>query len=278
MKRFIAILTVFACIVPFSAHSAVNVKKSSGVKKAAPVATQKADKMDSVASLLPSVINLVGSVKALRSSQEQLSADCVPTSSEIQFVNDLVKEWAKTGEVSAEDAVKGIGDKPCNNKNNPRENNYDNYKGYLEQADPGKTCYETFSSNSDKEMIWLGFPRASYARVCNELDTKDCKDETNIYEVFAKINFSDEDYTQAEAEKIAQFKAKEQRCAKGRINAAKRELYGNFVTQTLGSLGQNTGVSGTDAILQTVSAMGGSGNVQSMLPSLGTMATQMFDK
>ena len=201
MKRFIAILTVFAFIVPFSAHSAVNVKKSSGVKKAAPVATQKADKMDSVASLLPSVINLVGSVKALRSSQEQLSADCVPTSSEIQFVNDLVKEWAKTGEVSAEDAVKGIGDKPCN-KNDFKKDNYDNYKGYLEQADPGETCYESFSSNPDEEMIWLGFPRASYARVCDELDTKDCKDETNIYEVFAKINFSDEDYTQAKSKDV----------------------------------------------------------------------------
>ena len=278
MKRLIAVFALSVLTLPLVAWGAVNVK-SSGVKKAAPVATQKADKIDSVTSLVPTVLGLVGNVKALRTSQEQLTADCVPTDSEIRLVNDLMKEWAKTGETTADSAVKGVGDKPCN-KSDKDADNENHYKGFMQNADPNESCYESFSSRTDrdKEMIWLGFPKASKAHICDDVDTKNCKDVSNVYEVFAKITFTDEDYTESEAAKIAQFKAKEQRCSPGKINAAKRELYGNFVTQTLGSVGQTSGVSGTAAVLEAVSSMGGSGNLQSILPSLGTMATQIVDK
>ena len=101
---------------------------------------------------------------------------------------------------------------------------------------------------------------------------------SNIYDIFALIPFGDEDYTKSEAAKISQFKTKAERCAPGKIGVAKRELYGNFVTQTLGNLGQVSGASGTASVLEAVSSMGGGGNIQSMLPSLGSVATQLLDK
>ena len=61
------------------------------------------------------------------------------------------------------------------------------------------------------------------------------------------------------------------------MRAAKRELWGGFLTQTLGSVGKTSGASGTEAVIQAVSSAGG-GGFQSMLPSLGQMATQVLEK
>lgn len=278
MKKLIAFLTIMFCVMPGVSLGAVNVK-SSGIKKASPVATKKADKMESVTSLLPTVIGMVGAVKSLSAQQQQLSADCAPTSSEIELVNDLVKEWAMVSTTTAEAAVSGLGG-PCN-QDKPTDNNYSNYKTYKETFfdDPEKAdCYESFSSSYDKNTVWLGFPRVSSASVCEYDDSSDCKNMSNIYDIFARIPFSKEDYTKSEAEAIAQLTAKAERCAPSKIKAAKRELYAGFVTQTLSSIGQSSGAAGTSSVLEAVSSMGGSGNVQSMLPSLGSMATQLFDK
>ena len=114
MKKIAAFFVLFACMVPCASWSAVNVK-SSGIKKAAPVATKQEDKLQSATSLLPTVIGLVGGVQALNKQQQQLSADCAPTSSEIQLVNDLVKEWAKTGTTTASGARGSSVDGMCRN-------------------------------------------------------------------------------------------------------------------------------------------------------------------
>ncbi len=275
MKKIIAFFIAFVFVIPCASWGAINVK-SSGIKKAAPVATKQADKMESVTSLLPTVIGLVGSFKALNQQQQQLSADCVPTSSELQLVNDLMKEYAKIG-VTTASALRGTKAKPCNGNFN--SNNESGYSEFLQRNEgTDDSCIETFSSDASKGTIWLGFPKASSGKVCDIVDTDECKNISNIYDVFALIPFTEEDYTKSEATKIAQFKAKAERCAPGKIEAARRELYGNFVTQTLGNLGSGSGAAGTASVLEAVSSMGGSGNIQSMLPSLGTMATQMLDK
>jgi len=96
--------------------------------------------------------------------------------------------------------------------------------------------------------------------------------------VFVKIPFGTEDFTKAELAKVNKLIEKSQKCAPSKINAAKAELWGGFLSQTLGGVGQKAGVSGTSSVIQTVSSMGGNGGIQSMLPSLGQMATQMLDK
>ena len=272
MKKLIFIFVTVLCAA--SSYAAVSVK-TSGVKKAAPVATKQTDKMESVTSLLPTVVGLVSEVKSLSAQQQQLSSDCAPTTSEIETVNNLVKEWAKTGVTTAENATTGLGDYCSNNKD---DNSHGNYGSYMRNADNNKKCFESFTSESDKEMIWYRFPKASSDSICDAINGKNCKNVSNIYDVFAKIPFTEEDYTEAEAKKISKLIEKMNRCADGKLNAARRELYGNFLTKALGSVGQSTGAAGTASVLEAVSSLGGSSDIKSMLPSLGQMATQVLDK
>ena len=261
MKRILSILVIAMFAATSVSQAAVN------IKKAAPVATKKVDKMESATSLLPTVLGLVSSVQALSAQQQQLSADCAPTSDELNTVNDLVKEWAKLGEVTASSAASGLG-----------KISKDGYSECINNADDNQSCYDTFHSDADKDTVWFEFPKASSASKCEDDNLKKCETVSNIYDIFGRLPFTDEDYTKSEAKKVAKLKEKAQRCAPARIAAAKRELYGGFLTQTLGSVGQSTGAAGTSSVLQAVSSMGGSGDIKSMLPSLGTMATSMFDK
>jgi hypothetical protein len=239
------------------------------IKKAAPVATKKVDKVESATSLLPTVLGLVSSVQALSAQQQQLSADCAPTSDELNTVNDLVKEWAKLSEVTAESAGSGLGG-ACP----------DGYGNMVRYGDNDQTCYDTFHSEEDKDSIWEGFPKASSAQKCEEGNSKKCTTVSNIYDIFGRLPFADgeyeqSDYTKSESKKITKLQEKAQRCAPARIAAAKRELYGGFITQTLGSIGQSSGAAGTASVLDTVTALGGSGDIKTMatsvLPSLGSM-------
>ena len=265
MKRLISIFIVCMFAMLDSSWGAVN------IKKAAPVATKKTTAVESATSLLPTVVGLVGSVQALNAQKQQLSADCAPTYDEINTVNDLVKEWAKLGEVTASSAVSGLGEN-CD-------------YGYQENIDRGITdeCYETFNSSADQGTVWYRFPKVSTGKQCKDDNNKDCETVSNIYDIFAKIPFSageyaQSDYTKSELKKVAGLKEKAQRCSKTSLKAAKRELVGGFLTQTLSSVGQTTGAAGTSSVLDMVTSMGGSGDIKSMatsvLPSLGSM----FDK
>lgn len=260
MKRIISFFIVFACLAPCVSWSAVS------VKKAAPVSTKQADKMESATSLLPTVIGLVGTVQQLNAQQQQLTAECAPTSSEVSLVNDLVKEWAKIGDSDESSLMSGV--TWCG---------VQTYKDFMETADKNEYCVETFDAG--KGYIWDGYPKASMAEICpTSGNKKNCKYVSNIYDIFGKISFGDADYTKREAQQIAKLKEKYQKCAPEKQNAAKMEMFGGVLTQTLGNVGQSTGAAGTGDIINAVSSMGGSGNVSSMLPSLGQMATQFLDK
>ena len=273
MKKILSIFVIGLFVAPSLTMAAVS---NINVKKAAPVATKKADKMESATSLLPTVIGLVGDIKTLTAQQQQLAADCIPTGDELNTVNELVKEWARIGETDYTSAVSGLGSVcgPAGKNNDDRA--YETFLTYY--ADKNETCYVQFDSDSDKGMPWQSFPRATYAKVCRGTDNKNCNDVSNIYDVFTKVSFGEADYTKAEATKIAKIIEKSQRCAPSKITAAKRELWGGFLTKTLGSVGQSSGASGTSAVIQTVSSMGGNGGLQSILPSLGQVATQALEK
>ena len=262
MKKIFTIFVVCACAVTCVSQAAVN------IKKAAPVATKKADATETATSLLPTVVGLVGSVQNLQAQQQQLTADCAATSDEINTVNDLVKEWAKLGETTAAAAVSGLGDRDCT----------DAFQYHLDFDDDNESCYEVFKTKADEKTVWNGFPKVSSGKKCKDGNGKNCTTVSNIYDIFERIPFSNADYTKAEAKKIAQLKEKAGRCAPSKIAAQKRELYGGFLTQTLSSVGQSTGAAGTASVLDAVSSMGGSGDLKSMLPSLGQMATQTMDK
>ncbi len=260
MKKLISIFMVLSFAVICASQAAVNIKKAPSVS------TKKTSAAESATSLLPTVIGLVGSVKTLQTQQQQLSADCAPTSDEISTVNDLVKEWAKLGETSAEAAASGLG-----------QLRNGGYQGCLEYDD-GDACYETFVSSADKDTVWENFPKVSSGKKCKDGNSKNCTSVSNIYDIFERIPFTDADYTKAEAKKIAKLKEKAERCAPSKLKAAKAELLGGFVTQTLSSVGQTTGAAGTAGVLGAVTSLGGGSDIKSMLPSLGQMAMQTLDK
>ena len=260
MKKLISIFVVLSFAMASVSQAAVNIKKAPSVS------TKKTSAAESATSLLPTVIGLVGSVKTLQAQQQQLSADCAPTSDEISTVNDLVKEWAKLGETSAESAASGLG-----------QLRNGGYQGCLEYDD-GDACYETFVSSADKGTVWENFPKVSSGKKCKDGNSKNCTSVSNIYDIFERIPFTDADYTKAEAKKIAKLKEKAERCAPSKLKAAKAELLGGFVTQTLSSVGHTTGAAGTTGVLEAVTSLGGGSDIKSMLPSLGQMAMQTLDK
>lgn len=265
MKKVISIFFMALFLIPSVSMGAVSVKKAASVK------VNQQDKMESATSLVPTVIGLVGSVKSLNAQQDQLEADCVPTGEDVRIVNDLVKEWARIGDTTADVAVSGLGT-PCSS-----DGAEGSYANAMQDMDKGETCYEFYGGTSNQGTVWYGFPKASYTRICKDGNAKDCRNVSNIYDVFAKIPFSNEDYSKSELASVTRLIEKSEKCAPGKIAAAKRELWGGFLTQTLSGVGQSAGVGGTDSIMQMVSSAGG-GGIQSMLPSLGSVATQMLDK
>ena len=263
MKKIFAFFVVCSFTAIDLSLGAVN------VKKAAPVQMQKQSVMDSTTSFLPTVLGLVEDVKNLKTQQQQLTAECEPSSDEIETVNELVKEWAKIGDTDSYSLSNSFS--ACSGTN---------YAEYMTFNSEGKNdyCFDTFSASGG--YIWDGYPKASKTGKinCTGNNNTNCKVYSNVYEVFAKIPFSEEDYTERETRKIAKLKEKAEKCSDAKVNAAKRELYGGFLTKTLSGVGKTSGASGTEAVLNAVSSMGGSGSLGSLLPSLSGVATQMLDK
>ena len=92
MKRVIVLCSLL-CMVSanLGAFGAANVlvpKKADSVAKRETSTSVN----DLGSSLLPTAIGLVGNVMALSQQQKALTAECEPTSKEITFVNNMVKE------------------------------------------------------------------------------------------------------------------------------------------------------------------------------------------
>ena len=269
MKKLFSIFVAMMFATPSVSLGAVVVnKQSSVVKKAAPVEVQDSGGMgggiQSAASLLPSVIGLVQDVQKLKKDQQQLSAGCAPTSSEISTVNDLVKEWAKISDTTAESARSGSWVSVDSSGSGT-------YQKCMEAQDKDG-CYEVFK---EADYVWTGFPKASAAKLENK------KDVSNIYLVLAKIPFGPDDYTKSELSKVKGLMEKAERCAPGTINKKKKELWGNFLVGTIGKVGSATNTAGVSDVMgmaQTLGASGGAGGVSSVLSTFGGQALQSFDK
>lgn len=240
------------------AFGAVTVNKKSAVSKKASVETQKSSGLSAATSLLPAVMGTVSGVMELKKTTQALGTDCAPNSSEIYLVNELVKEWAKIGDTDSTSARSGLDN--CQGGT---------YKTHVEM-DGETACAEFFVESGG--VIWNGYPKADYATVGK-------KTYSNVYDVFAKIPFSAEDYTKSEAEQIKSLMEKTERCEPGKLNAKKRELWGGFLTNTIGQVGSGVGVSGVSDVMQMATQFGsGGGGVSGMLGQFGGMATQMMDK
>lgn len=267
MKKTILFFAGLMCCAPMmSAHAAV------AVKKAAPVATQESAGTAGAASLIPTVLGLVSGVQALNAQQKALTAECIPTTAELNFVNTTMQEWAKTGAATADDVQRTLRRKRCQSASG----GYQSAVRIAAATDGAEICYDWFGDNA--EMVWYQFPKASKATYCPDgsisTTCKDAKTVSDIYEIFNLIDFGTDDYTAAEATMAAKLLNKIESCSNAKLSAKKKAMWGEFLIDTVGNLGQGTN---TGAIMQQVQSMSGMGGLGA-ISSLGGIVGQTFDK
>lgn len=265
-KALIFCICIIQSVAGFSAMGAVT------IKKAAPVATQETTASSTTASLVPTVLGLIGGVQQLNAQQKELTAECIPSSQEITFVDNTMKEWAKTGAASAKDIEKSLGRKPCR----AAVGGYAASVNVAAGTDMENICYDYFGTDSDKNMVWYQFPKVGKATYCSDgsptCSEKNKKTKSDIYEIFNLIDFSAADYTTAEATMAAKLIAKIEKCSYAKLNAKKKAMWGEFLVDTISNVGQSTN---TGTIMQQVGNISGGG--LGSLSSIGGFVTQFAD-
>lgn len=264
-KAFLFFLAVmFVC--QYSAHALT-------VKKSAPVATKTTDTSSATASLVPTVVSLVSGIRDLNAKQNQLTAECIPTAAEITFVNNTMKEWAKTGAATAEEALRSLHMNKC-----PSGMSYaSTIQMDAGMNEDGLVCVDVFK---DANMIWNGYPMAAKATYCEDgsptCGAKNQKTASNIYNIFNLIDFSKNDYTAQEGSMAADLIAKIEKCSDAKLSARKRALWQQFLTDTISNMGQPTN---TEAIMQQVGNISASGGgLGGVVQSLGGITGQFMDR
>lgn len=268
MKHTLIIFIGILALGPQIAFGAVK------VTKAAPVAKQTQSTTDSVGSLVPTVMNLVGAVKTISAKTRDLSAECIPSTAEVNFVNNMVKEWAKTGASTADEAFTALRLQKCKTG--------DTYAGTVELAggqDDEIICCDYFSGTDSTGNVWDGFPKASVATYCSDgsigvgCNSNKKKTVSNIYNVFNLIDFTELDYNKSELTMAKNLVAKIEKCSDAKLSARKRAIWNEFLMDTIGTLGAPTN---TGTIMQSVSQVS-SGGIAGGLQSLGGI-TQFLNK
>ena len=268
-KNLASFVALVLCMTVGSAMGAVT------IKKAEPVKTQQTSTSNATGSLVPSVLTLVSDVQALNAKKRDLDAECTPSSAEIEFVNNMMKEWAKTGSSTAEEAFRKLNRTRCDGGTG-----YESSVRYAAVTDMGTVCYDNFAE-SDKDMVWYHFPKASKAVYCPDGSPastcgKNQKTVSNIYEVFDLIDFGVSDYNRQEATMAAKLLDRADRCSDVKISKKKKQMWGEFLTTAMGNVGQKTN---TSAIMQTVGNITQNGaSLNGGLSSLGSIASQFMDK
>lgn len=257
------------------AFSSVSGNAAVTIKKAASVSAQETPSSSAVNSLVPTVLGLIINVQQLNAKQKELTNECIPSSREITFVDNTMKEWAKTGTMSAKEVESKLKMKPCTVTDG-------GYSASVKMAvlmDTDDICYDTFSGSGNAGTVWEGYPKVSTATYCadgsNNCSSKDKKTVSNIYDIFNLIDFSTADYTKSEATDAANIMAKIETCSYSKLNAKKRAMWGEFLSDTINSLGQPTS---TGTIMEQVSSVIGSsgGGGLGAISSLGAIATQVL--
>lgn len=244
------------------------------VKKAAPVATKQNSVSDNSASMFATVAGLVGGIQQMTQTRKKLTAECIPSTSEISFVNKMMKEWAKTGLMTADEAETMLGISRCSEPTGGYQASISISEGGDEQV---LICYDWFGGTANKDMIWEEYPMATLASYCADGSLGGCSSKnkryvSNIYDVFNLIDFDETDYTKQEAAMAGKLISKIENCSDAKLDAKKKALWGDFLQGTIAGMGQKTN---TGTIMQMVGGVANSGGT-GLLQSLGGIATQFM--
>ena len=83
------------------------------IKKAASVETKKTDVKAMTGGVAPTVMGVINTVKQIKDKQATLTAECKPSSQDLENVNKILKEWAKAGRASADEVQQRLGMRRC---------------------------------------------------------------------------------------------------------------------------------------------------------------------
>ena len=264
MKKILAVFVgAIVCMVG-GAHAVT-------ITKAPTVAPQESSGTDGAASLVPTVLSLISSVQQLSAKQKELTNECIPSSQEITFVDNIVKAWAKTGAMTADEVGKRLRREKCRTANG----GYRNAVQIAAGTEMDNICYDYFAGDGNAGMVWAGFPKVGIASYCEDgsLSCSNKKTVSDIYELFNLITFTEADYTESELKMASQLITKIEKCSDAKLSAKKREMWGAFLTDTISNLGQPTN---TGTIMQQVSSITSGGGALGTLGSLGSFASQIL--
>ena len=293
MKKIIGLFCLGCVIGEIGvAYGAANVlvpKKADSVVKR----DTSASTTDVGASLLQTAGGLVVNAIAMGQEQKKLVAGCEPTSSEVSFVNSMIKEWAIAGAKNPLASKDGVGGtmKGCTDANGvslvdgeDKPSYAATVKAYYASAGndiAGLICYDVFKNDEARGAVWAGFPKAAVADYCaGGGDLSLCskgnkKKATNLWTLFELIDFEEKDYTRAEASKALALLQKAQNCSGTKLAAKRLESFGGFLVNTVGNLGQKTNTASImDAIPNLVGPGGGAGKLGGIAP----VVTQFLDR
>lgn len=240
------------------------------ITKAETVAPTETSSDANATSLIPTVLGLISNVQQLNQKQKQLTAECIPSNQEITFVDNIIKEWAKTGVMSADEVQRRLGRRPC-----PAANG--GYRAAVQLAAgtemEEEICYDHFSGGANVGMVWEGFPKVGLATYCEDgsLSCADKKTVSDIYDIFNLVTFSEADYTADELKMASRLMTKIEQCSNSKLNAKKRAMWQEFLVDTVSNLGQSTS---TGSIVQAVGGLTSGGGGMSSLGTLGSFVTQ----
>jgi len=267
-KFYLCFMLCALCFAPSASRAEITITKS------APVAPAPAgSSSDAASSLVPSLLNLVTGVVTLNQQQNLLTKDCEPTSSDITFVDNAIKKWAQTGQMTAKQMGLALKRSPC-----PSSGGYDT--DLITNIGTGQPiCFNWFE---DAGRIWNAYPRVGSARVCKNSGgcayDRDKDLVTDLYDIFYLVDFGPVDYTPTEATMAAKLLAKMETCSKAKLSAKKRALWGEFLANTASGLGQKTDTKNIMNQIGEIVQTSGRGLGVDAMSSIGGIATQMISK
>lgn len=277
-KLFIFCAVTCAFCGAFDARGAANVlvpkKADSVAKRDASTSTTNVG-----ASLLPTAATLVGNVIALNQQQKALTAECEPTSREITFVNNLVKEWAIAGATNPlTGGTRGM--RECDKDSGESYENTVTRAGTGVTVDPSGVCYDTFSDADARGAVWARFPKAAVVEYCSDggalsmCGKNKRKKMTNMWTIFDMIDFDNKDYTRTEASQAVALLQKATNCSGTKLAAKRLETFGGFITSTISNMGQPTNTGNVMGAVQSIVGQSGISGIG----GLATVASQFLDK
>jgi hypothetical protein len=255
---------------------------------AAPLVPQKADVVAAKSSpglmdaggLIATGMGIFQTIQGINQQFKALEAECVPSVSDVNFVQKMVLEVAKTG-VSANDFNRGLGGvQACTDINNYRANEE------VRAANTGKVdkCFDAISASAGtingislidtmEGSLLAGFPKVSSEKV--QKSGGEMVNVSNMHDIFSVVMgyFGPDDLLAnevANAQKLVQLADK---CSEVKVNAARKQAWMGLAQQAIMGISEGTFQANPMDALGVAGAMSGGGGFNELL--LGTMPVLM---